>query len=90
MRLIPLALMTAAWAAGADLVLEAVALKATFECAGVRVTYRGDENRNGSVAIRYRQKGSADWRSGHPLIRIKGNRFVTSLFWLSEDTTYEI
>lgn len=77
-------------AAGADLVLESVTVKATFECAGVRVVYRGDENGNGAVAIRYRQKGSSDWRPAHPLIRIKGNRFVTSLFWLAEDTTYEI
>lgn len=90
MKLIGPALLLAASAACADLVLESVTVKPTFECVGVRVRYRGDENRNGSVGLHYRQKGSADWRSGHPLIRIQGNRFVTSLFWLAEDTTYEI
>lgn len=90
MRLLPLALLAAGAAGGADLVLESVTVKATFECVGVRVAYRGDDNRNGSVAIRYRQKGSFDWRTGHPLIRIQGHRFVTSLFWLAEDTPYEI
>jgi len=84
------ALLAAGGAAGADLVLESVTVKATFECVGVRAVYRGDENSNSGVAIRYREKGAQGWRAGHPLIRIKGNRFVTSLFWLAEDTTYEI
>ncbi len=82
--------LTVTSAAGADLVLESVTLKATFECVGVRVTYRGDENQNGVVGVRYRRKGSADWQRGHPMIRIRGNRLVTSLFWLTEGTTYEI
>ncbi len=72
------------------LTLEKLEVKATFECVGVRVTYSGDEDGNGVVAIRYREKGAPEWRQGHPLIRIKGRRFVTSLFWLKEATTYEI
>ncbi|MEK7408639.1 MAG: right-handed parallel beta-helix repeat-containing protein [Acidobacteriota bacterium] len=67
------------------LTLEKLVTKATFECIGVRVSYSGD-----AVSIRYREKGAAEWRDGHPLIRIKGDRFVTSLFWLKEGTTYEI
>ncbi len=74
----------------AALTLEHATVKATFECVGVRVVYSGDEDGDASVTVRYREKGTAEWRQGHPLIRITKNRFVTSLFWLKEGTTYEI
>lgn len=89
LRRLPLIAFGFALAAQA-MVLEKVTVKATFECIGVRVSYSGDEEQKGAVAIRYREKGTEYWRSGHPLIRIKVDRFVTSLFWLREGTTYEI
>ena len=62
--LVALPLLAAGWASGADPVLESAAVKATLECVGVRVSYRGDDNRNRSVTVRYREKGSAEWRVG--------------------------
>ena len=72
------------------LTLTTLTTKATFENAGVRVAYSGDSDENGTVAVEYRQKGAADWIPGHPMIRITGGRFVTSLFFLQENTTYEV
>ena len=85
-----LLLLAAALPRAAAMTLEHVTLKGTFECVGVRAVYSGDEDADGSVAVRYREKGAPEWREGHPLIRIPKNRFVTSLFWLREGTTYEI
>ena len=38
----------------------------------------------------YRQSGETEWRSGHPLMRIKDGRLIGSLFNLLPATTYEI
>jgi hypothetical protein len=38
----------------------------------------------------YRRAGEADWRVGHPLMRIDDGRLVGSLFGLSPSTTYEV
>ena len=70
--------------------LDGLITKGTFECIGVRVQYTGDDNQEATVAVRYREKGTATWLNGHPMIRIVNNRFATSLFWLKENTTYEI
>jgi hypothetical protein len=35
------------------------------------------------------KKGTARWCQGHPLIRINGNRFVASLFWMMEGASHE-
>lgn len=86
----PLLLLALLVPGAAAVTLESVVVKPTFECIGVRVEYSGDEDGDAAVGIRYREKGAADWRDGHPLIRITKNRFVTSLFWLKEDTAYEI
>lgn len=64
--------------------------KGTFENAGIRVTYEDDDNENAKIAVEYRQKGIGSWQAGHPMIRIEGSRFATSLFDLSEGETYEV
>jgi len=38
----------------------------------------------------YRQSGETEWRTGHPLMRIKDGRLIGSLFNLLPATTYEI
>jgi hypothetical protein len=85
----PLLLLAAAAFPSFALTLISVTAKGTFENAGIRVAYTGDADSNASVTVEYRKKGDAAWRTGHPLIRIAGARFVTSLFWLTEGTTYE-
>jgi len=76
----------------------------TLICAGFQWTISGDVNRNGSVEVRYRRKGSDDWKEGLPLLRIGGekvyghdqrwvyttdNMFAGSIFNLEPATTYE-
>ncbi len=70
--------------------LTSLTTKGTFENAGIRVTYTDDDNKNATIAVEYRKKGDADWKKGHPLIRIVGDRFVTSLFNLREGITHEV
>jgi hypothetical protein len=74
----------------AGLTLASLITKPTFENAGIRVAYTGDADANGTISVEYRAKGSSNWQPGHPMVRIKGNRFATSLFKLSEGTTYEV
>jgi hypothetical protein len=72
------------------LTLTGLQAKGTFENAGVRVSYTDDADSNGTVSVEYRQKGTSQWLQGHPMVRIAGDRFATSLFGLSEGTTYEV
>ena len=40
----------------------------------------GDANRNASVAVSYRKKGTTAWKQGLPMFRLNGERTVTGLF----------
>jgi hypothetical protein len=48
----------------------------TLICAGFEWSIQGDDNRNSSVEVSYRKKGSAEWKKGLPLLRLKGERVV--------------
>ncbi|HEU5148290.1 MAG TPA: hypothetical protein VFT90_16305 [Chryseosolibacter sp.] len=76
----------------------------TLLCAGFQWTISGDENRNASVAVRFRKKGTEEWKQGLPLLRIGGekiyghdqrwvytteNMFAGSIFNLEPGTLYE-
>jgi hypothetical protein len=76
----------------------------TLLCAGFQWTISGDENRNATVAVQFRKKGSAYWNQGLPLLRIGGekvygheqrwvytteNMFAGSIFNLEPGTVYE-
>jgi hypothetical protein len=43
-----------------------------------------------TAELMYRQSGETTWRAGHPLVRIDDGRLVSSLFGLSQATTYEV
>ncbi len=75
----------------------------TLQAVGLEWPLTGDANRNASVSIRYRRKGTQDWRDGLPLLRVGGEQtrylsvdftapqmFAGSLFDLEPDTSYEI
>ncbi|MEX0965280.1 MAG: hypothetical protein WDZ52_14710 [Pseudohongiellaceae bacterium] len=75
----------------------------TLENLGFEWFIRGDENRNATVAVSYREPGSEQWLEGLPLLRIGGERiyarsnfdielppmFAGSIMNLKPDTTYE-
>jgi hypothetical protein len=44
----------------------------TLVSLGFEWTISGDDNRNASVAVSYRKKGEAAWRTGLPLLRMNG------------------
>ena len=64
-----------------------ISFVANIETAGITVT---GANLPKSAELMYRQSGTADWRRGHPLIRIDDGRLVGSLFSLIPFTNYEI
>lgn len=70
---------------------------------GFEWTLAGDDNRNATAAIEYRQTGELSWRQGPALLRIGGERinenalqyvtphmFAGSLFDLEPGTAYEV
>jgi hypothetical protein len=76
----------------------------TLRCAGFEWKVYDDDNRNASVRVTYRKKGSTNWYDGLPLLRIGGEKvyghgqrwvyttpqmFAGSLFNLEEGTSYE-
>lgn len=91
-KLLPIfsALIAATSTAASEIALTQLQTKGTFENAGVRVSYTGDADSNAVISVEYRRKGETEWIAGHPMIRIADSRFATSLFGLSEGTTYEV
>jgi hypothetical protein len=75
----------------------------TLRALGLEAPFQGDANRNATVTIRYRRKGTDVWRTGLPLLRVGGEEtkylaldftppsmFSGSVFDLEPDTTYEV
>jgi hypothetical protein len=76
----------------------------TLLCAGFQWTIAGDENRNAIVEVRFRKKGTEEWKQALPLLRIGGekvyghdqrwvytteNMFAGSIFNLDPGAVYE-
>ena len=75
----------------------------TLICLGFEWSIEGDDNRNATVAVQYRKKGTASWKEGLPLLRLQNeeaggsltpgsvvpNMFAGSIFDLEPDTEYE-
>jgi len=75
----------------------------TLLCAGFEWEIEGDDNRNASVTVSYREKGAAEWKQALPLLRLHGekvferqlfdyevpNMFAGSIFNLAPGTEYE-
>jgi hypothetical protein len=75
----------------------------TLHALGLEWPLSGDANRNASVTLRYRRKGTEAWRDGLPLLRLGGEEtkylavdftappmFAGSVFNLEPGTVYEI
>lgn len=76
----------------------------TIHAIGLEWYVAGDSNRNASVAVHYRTKGTDTWREALPMLRIGGEEirqlpsfdvvtrdmFAGSIFDLEEDATYEV
>ena len=73
----------------------------TLMALGVQLPISGDENRNASVSLRYRETGAPDWIDGLPLLRVMpesvpagvgsiAEQFAGSIFDLRPATDYEI
>jgi hypothetical protein len=70
---------------------------------GVEWIIQGDDNENGVVKVKFREKGSKEWREGMPFRRVPAgekstgnaqfkweNKHAGSIFDLTPDTSYEI
>lgn len=75
----------------------------TIENLGFRWYVEGDSNRNASVAVAFRKKGSAEWKKALPMLRVHhevsdqkygpyrtGNLFAGSVLFLEPGTAYEV
>ena len=62
--------------AGANAVTsgELVVEPATLINLGFEWWIEGDENRNASVAVSFRERGASEWRQALPLLRLHGER----------------
>ncbi len=68
-------------------VFNSIQFVANIETIGVAVS--GTEL-PATAELFYRQSGETEWRTGHPLVRIKDGRLIGSLFNLLPARTYEI
>jgi hypothetical protein len=82
---------------------ELVVEPATLINLGFEWWIEGDDNRNASVAVSYRERGETEWRTGLPLLRLHGERvysesrvdvvapnmFAGSILDLTPGTEYE-
>ena len=99
------ALMASAASQGANQAMpgEVIIEPPTLQALGLEWPLTGDANRNATVTVRFRLKGTGTWREGLPLLRIDGEQtkylsldfvaptmFAGSLFDLEPDTQYEI
>ena len=76
----------------------------TLTCLGFEWRIDGDDNRNASVTVQYRKKGTRPWNQGMNLFRLNGERvlsnvrfdvispnmFIGSILDLEPDTAYEV
>ena len=73
----------------------------TLVCLGVQWPVIGDENRNATIALEYRESGEVNWRKGLPLFRCETDAlrrkpangatlFAGSVLDLRPDTEYEL
>ena len=71
----------------------------TLTAVGVQWFVSGDDNRDATVSVRYREQGAAAWKDGPPLFRVHpetvtgwsvSEQFAGSVFDLAPDTTWEI
>jgi len=68
----------------------ALSLYPTLQNVGVRLAYSGDANLNATARIEWKPIGTTSWKAGASLVRISGSRWVGSVFWLAENTGYDI
>lgn len=76
---------------------ESLTAKPTLSCIGLRWLLQGDDNVNATCRVRYRRKGTTQWREALPLFRAmyrygrtKRNRLAGSIFHLAPGTAYEV
>jgi DNA-binding winged helix-turn-helix (wHTH) protein len=69
--------------------LDDVSAYGTIHAGGVVATVDGDQSRNAEAVLEWRAKDGA-FIPAHPLERIDDSHFVGSLFWLTDDTAYEV
>ena len=71
----------------------------TLEHISIEWPFSGDDNEDGSVALRFREVGAGTWRVGHRLFRVPAGsnvghswtqRHAGSVFGLAPGTNYEI
>jgi hypothetical protein len=97
------ALAAAATPAGVSVPGEVLVEPPTLQSLGFEWPLSGDANRNATVSLRYRKKGTEAWREGLPPLRVGGEEtkylaldftapsmFAGSLFDLEPGTSYEI
>ena len=51
----------------------------TLTCLGFEWRIEGDDNRNASVAVQYRKKGSRVWKNGMNLFRLNNERVFSNV-----------
>lgn len=68
----------------------AFSLYPTLQNVGVRLAYTGDANGNASARIEWKPAGTSLWRPGASLVRISNAHWAGSVFWLNENTGYDI
>ena len=81
--------ITGAWAQN-DTTLDELELYATIGTVSVVAFYSGDADGDAVGHLEYRGPFDADFRIGHAVVRLSGNRFAGSILFLEPGTGYEV
>lgn len=74
----------------AKIVQATLTITPTIENAGLEISLADDKNENAAATMQYREYGSDQWQSGHPLSYNAAHALVGSLFFLKAATRYEV
>ena len=62
----------------------------SYASLGIVIKSTGDENRNAVGKLAWRAVGESKWHTGHYPLRIRRDRWATSVFFLTEAREYEV
>jgi hypothetical protein len=67
-----------------------LSLDSTFSSISVTIETVRDDYEEADLVLEYQEIGAASWMPGHSPAKIDDNRFIGSIFYLTEGTTYNV
>ncbi|MCD4759442.1 hypothetical protein K8R33_00970 [archaeon] len=86
--IVPILLILFSFSVSATSSLDSLTLNSNYESIGVRVDYSGDPLE--SIQLEFKESSSSIWKQGHDLYVHDSNSAYGSVFYLEENTDYDV